>query len=400
MSCHPGGCDAVLLCPAHQSCAVVVQTSAGQGTLTLRAAVEPPSHPPPPGGAMAWMSLLFAAVAVMLVVVPDSTALALDRASKYFFSWLRFAGVAEEAVDAWTVCAYFIARCAPPVGVPRPEFMTRVVRPATAAQDLTSMRRWARMRDRPELLSALCSERVIALGHSLGAHVKRTRSEKKPILISMVRFLILAGPQRSRDGRLLTPSFHRNVALILIGLLAGLRRSEIASLEWRDVQWNPAAEELTIVIRSDKTNQSALWVHYARTVVVAHALLPDVWRNFVASWPPAGQMEPLFLSAGGIRLAKASVATIIRESFPGAGVSPHSLRVGCATELAASGIPTLLIMTIGRWSSLAALHYVIPVADAMAAATRSMGDGGVTLDRVVLQKALGGDVVPPSVRLV
>ena len=57
--------------------------------------------------------------------------------------------------------------------------------------------------------------------------------------------------------------------------------------------------------------------------------------------------------------------------------SPHSLRVGCATEAWAAGIPLPQIQALGRWQSVAALLYIIGSLDETAAVTVALGSGSL-----------------------
>jgi len=230
----------------------------------------------------------------------------------------------------------------------------------------------------------------------LTAGVKRKKTTKSPILIHHIRDLW----QRTTNR---TPGFIRDVTLLLVALLIGLRRREIVALTVRDVAWN--GRELRVTVRRDKVNFNLVGAECPRTVVASHELLDVIWPLFAARFLPPGT-DPdraLFPVCAGTHitgngLAPDTIRTIIRERLPGLPVSPHSLRVGCATELHAAGVSLDTIMEIGRWSSLAALIYVLPSADTMARATRSMGSGGVSFDRVVVQRELRTDPAAPRVR--
>jgi integrase len=227
------------------------------------------------------------------------------------------------------------------------------------------------------------------------AGVKRSKTTKAPILIHHLRTLWTSG--------LRTIGFIRDVTMLLVARLAGLRRREIVALTVGDVMWN--GSELRVTVRRDKVNFNLIGAECPRTVVVAHELLDAVWPLFTQHFLQQGTPPdtPLFRHMVGVTittggLAPDTVRTIIRERLPGLPVSPHSLRVGCATELHAAGVPIDQIMEIGRWSSLAALIYVLPSADAMARATRSMGNGAVQFDRVIVQRELRTDGTAPRVR--
>ena len=394
--CHPD-LEAVLECETHRGW--VVQLVGAQGPRTYTAAVAPPPVPDAPAGAAACLNVLFACAAVLLVTVVASSAASMERSWRFFTAFLRFVNVRPADVTPWVVMSYVIARCQPPVGMPLPEFMSRRVLPKTAAADLTALRRRARLMKDP-MIDALTDEDVLRLGTVLGANVKRSKTEKAPILIHHLQELW----DRVRSS--LTLGLIRNVLLLVVGLVAGLRRRELAALTIADCVWSQQRSELTIRIRRDKTNQVITDAQHPRVVCVAHDLLTAVWVAWAGT--ALGKRGtptdlPLFPRlAGNVVtqdfLAPGTVNTIVRELLPGLPVSPHSLRVGFATELHAAGVPLQTILEIGRWSSLAGLLYVLPSADRTTAATRKMGDGSVVFDRVLLQQQLRAAPAPPRVR--
>ena len=394
LKCQPD-LSQVVTCAAHA--AAVTQVHTKDGPRTVVAAVPPrqlPEHTP--AAAVPW----YAAVAVFLAAAPEGACTSMERAMRFFTEWVRFLGLAWENVCAFTVCAYLIARCCPVVGKEVPAVFGKPVAPRTAASDITALRRRARLANDHAFLAVLCDEAVVRTCALLTANTKKKKSEKAPILLRHLRQLW----ERLAEGAKATLGQLRNAALLLVGLLAGLRRREIVALCVGDVSWDLGKRELTIAVRRDKTNGNIIAAQTPRSVVVAHELLDRVWPMFAerfkvssrsAGWALFPQMTGC--TVNGKALEPASVNTIVRESLPGLAVSPHSLRVGFATELAAAGVDIATIMELGRWSSLAALHYVLPSADKMAAATRSIG-GGLQVDRVVLQKSLGADPVPPRAR--
>ena len=398
LRCHPD-LSAVVTCDAHAASVAQVRT-AGGGTRTVAAAVPPRQLPPDtPAAAVPWYS----AVAVFLAAAPDSACTSMDRAMRFFTEWVRFLGLAWDQVCALTVCAYLIARCCPVVGADVPAVFGKTVAPSTAASDITSLRRRARLAGDNSFLALLCDEAVVRMCALLTANTKKKKSSKAPILLRHLK----AFWEKLGKGLTCALGRLRNVTLLVVGLLAGLRRREIVALCIGDAVWDARKRELTISVRRDKTNTNVIAAQSPRTVVIAHDLLDQVWPRYATRFGLAaqGSARPLFPAMTGCTIRRedalepGTVNTIVRESLPGLGVSPHSLRVGFATELAAAGVDIAVIMELGRWSSLAALHYVLPSADKMAAATRAIG-GGLRVDRAVLQRNLGTDSVPPRVRRV
>ena len=75
--------------------------------------------------------------------------------------------------------------------------------------------------------------------------------------------------------------------------------------------------------------------------------------------------------------------------FPDSGAVAHSLRVGFATELFAAGVKVAIIMELGRWSSYAALLYVLPSATKLLHASRAIGTGDqLQIDAFQLRRTL------------
>ena len=399
LTCHKGGPGKVLLCPQHQSTAVQLSKPDGS-TILVVASMRPPPAPPVPKGAKSWLGQLFQAVAVVLTAIPDTSASGVDKAYRYFTEWLDCLGITLDDVSPFVVCAYMLARTFPPVGVPLPEFMAKPVLPTTVAQDISCLRRFARLQRMPSLLRSLSEEDVIRMGHQLGAHIKPSHTKKAPLLIQHIRAVLARRSKPRRDGsKWSEATWWRNITVLLTGLLLALRRRELVALRWEDVVWGRG--ELLASIRRDKTNQCIVDAQCPRVVAVGHALLDEVWPRFLETVPVKARTGALFKTPGGGDLSVDSVRTILRDMLPELDgvLSPHSLRVGAATEMAAAGVPLATIMQVGRWK-LAALHYVLPVADATVAATRAMGNGSVMLDRVLLQQAWGTDVEPPRVRVV
>lgn len=382
-----------LWCTQHQG-GVHLRTQ--RGVVAVAPAVETQAIPALPAGAAPVLTVMFTAIAVLLAAVAPTSVAGLERSWRFFTTFLRFVDVPIENVTEWVICAYVLCRVCPPVGIELPQFMARHVMPATAYGDILALRRRARMSGYRELLDALLGDRVAELCRRLTAGVKRKKTTKSPILIHHLRDLWNGTANR-------TAGFVRDVTLMLVALLIGLRRREIVALTVGDVVWN--GRELRVTVRRDKVNFNLVGAECPRTVVASHELLDLIWPIFAARFLPAGTPadRPLFRVCAGVHitndgLSPNTIRTIIRERLPGLPVSPHSLRVGCATELHAAGVSLDTIMEIGRWSSLAALIYVLPSADKMARATRSMGSGGVTFDRVVVQRELHTDPKAPRVR--
>ena len=134
-------------------------------------------------------------------------------------------------------------------------------------------------------------------------------------------------------------------ALAAVLFQGGLRRSEAAALEWRDIA--PAATEdaMLVTVRRSKTDQegTAADVRYLKdgAAVAVLALRP------VEVAPPTarvfGSLTPRSL---GRRFTAAAKAAGIA-----ARLTAHSGRVGLASELTARGASTTDVMLAGAWKT-------------------------------------------------
>lgn len=377
-------------CQEHKDMCTKLVGRNGSEELVITAAVPPRPVPDLPEGAAAGLGLLYQAVAVILASVPAGSEGGMHTAWRQYEVFARHFGISEPS--SWSVCAYILLRVRPPVGVPLPEDFAIAVQPRTIRTYISAIRRRLRLTENREWLEAFCHEDVTLMMAAIGANVKRTKTDKKPILMKHIREIW----DKATKEQLGTLVFIRDITLMLIGLLAGLRRREICGLRPIDVVWDETNQDLTISVRKDKTNQSIVDAQEPRTVTVGHELLSVVWPIYIEARKGITVDNPwLFPAMSGTRVTPlgvtpSAVSTLIKHRLPNMGVSPHSLRVGMATELFAQDVPVPLIQEIGRWSSLAALLYVLPSAEAMANATRKMGATSV-VDRVVLQKDLSTD---------
>jgi integrase/recombinase XerD len=136
---------------------------------------------------------------------------------------------------------------------------------------------------------------------------------------------------------------HRNQVLLRLLYVAGLRVSELAALEWRDLQPRDDAGQVTVFGKGGKT----------RVV-----LLPvSVWRELEGLTHGRGPADaPVFPSRrGGGHLHPTAVERIVLKAAKRAGlegkVSPHWLRHAHATHALDRGAPIHLVQaTLGHAS--------------------------------------------------
>ena len=159
----------------------------------------------------------------------------------------------------------------------------------------------------------------------------------------------------------------RDRALLLVGFVGGMRRSELVGLDVEDVV--EEREGLRVSIRRSKTDQEAV----GREIGLVRGRHPmtDV-VTAVADWGAASGIEagPLFREVdrggrvGGGRLSDRAVSRIVKAAASRVGIEPetvsgHSLRSGFATSTGAAGAPERSIMrTTGHRSEAMVRRYI------------------------------------------
>ena len=150
----------------------------------------------------------------------------------------------------------------------------------------------------------------------------------------------------------------RDRALLLVAYDTLCRRSELVSLQVKDVKVNikNGIETSSILLRKSKTDQDATgkWLHLSQR---AHIVLMEWMKEL-----PEGQ-EILFcglnraldlsprIGAGQVnRIYKRIARNAGFDELVIEGISGHSMRVGAAQDLLNSGASMPIIMQRGRWS--------------------------------------------------
>lgn len=173
------------------------------------------------------------------------------------------------------------------------------------------------------------------------AGIRRVRgTEQKqvaPAVVEDVRAMVDALPD-SMSGL-------RDRAMLLVGFVGAFRRSELVSLDVKDIR--ATSEGLAVTLRYSKTDQEGAGEEKALPYGANAATCPV--RALRAWLEGAGiTAGPVFRSVnrhggvGATRLTDRSVANIIKRAAEGAGLDPalysgHSLRAGFATSAARAG---------------------------------------------------------------
>jgi site-specific recombinase XerD len=159
----------------------------------------------------------------------------------------------------------------------------------------------------------------------------------------------------------------RDRALLLVGFVGGMRRSELVGLDVEDVL--EERDGLRVTIRRSKTDQEAIGREIG--LVRGRRPLTDV-VTAVTDWRTASRVAsgPLFREVdrgdrvGSGRLSDRAVARIVKAAASRIGIDPatvsgHSLRSGLASSTAAAGAPERAIMrTTGHRSEAMVRRYI------------------------------------------
>lgn len=151
----------------------------------------------------------------------------------------------------------------------------------------------------------------------------------------------------------------RDRALVLIGFAGALRRSELASLTFDDVEF--VAEGLVLTIRRSKTDQEGageqIGIPHGRHALTCPVRALEDWLN--ASGVSGGRLFRALSRKGvlGQGFGGHRVARIVKRIAAAAGLDPsqfagHSLRSGLATAAAANGATERAIMDQTRHKSV------------------------------------------------
>jgi site-specific recombinase XerD len=152
----------------------------------------------------------------------------------------------------------------------------------------------------------------------------------------------------------------RNRALLLVGFAGALRRSEIASLRFEDLQKEPGLG-LTLDIRQSKTDQEGEGaLIYIRRLESEYDPVQalDEWRE--AAQIDSGAVFRPVTRGGNVKetpITGRTVNNALQEAVQLAGLSDpeeysaHSLRAGHATQATKNGVPAEIAMQTTRHES-------------------------------------------------
>lgn len=226
-------------------------------------------------------------------------------------------------------------------------------------------------RIRPVTIKKICA--AISQAHTLKGFPSPTQSEPVRLTLQGLRRLKGVAPTQKKAFRVeyirkvlatMPDSLigKRDTALLLLGFMTGLRRSELAALNMEDVVYE--AEGAVVTIKRGKRDQEGRGRRVPVPYGMAEGLCPV---RCLRRWTEAAQVKsgPLFLrldaGAPRARLTGWAVAEIVKRSVARAGLDPlvfggHSLRRGFCSEAARLGAPERDIGRVTGHTSLAQLR--------------------------------------------
>jgi integrase len=270
------------------------------------------------------------------------------------------------------------------------------VLPTTAAADIDSMRRAATLnvQGMEGALAALSDYRVLALQKAIGGRARRITTSKRPLLFHEVELFWdqseSAYHREHTTAGNSTRSFTlvRDAFAVVLAFAAATRVSELLQLLGEHIQVD---EDGVIVLTfvSVKNRRSLFTTHQPFKIALR---LPLLLRSFDLFNRTCGFSDgiPIFHRVSGKTrdaLSRDWFDRIIKGINP--SCSPHSVRVGAATELWAADVPITGIMALGRWTSAAAVIYIIGCLDVTIEASSRLGSAKVRFIRGDLRKQLG-----------
>lgn len=323
--------------------------------------------------------------------VPVSSAAKIRGAVARWKAFLAFVGIGAAAVDWRLAVAFVVVRCCPPVGALIPSFCGSPVLPATAAGDVDCLSRASRLAVEGMAVfeRVFSDERVQQLLRNIGARMKRLKTAKKPILFSQVAAFWLSA-KRSYTRQTIHDAFAAVVAFFL-----AMRCSEVLALRSEDIdvifvfsgdKGKRDRRALQVTFRSVKTRQSIFTSHDPFVVTCAHPTLMDAFDAFndIVEFAPKATV---FRGRKDEPLSRDWFAKVTSAVAPQR--TPHSFRVGAATEMWAARVPLSRIMAVGRWASTGAILYIVGSLEQQVAATDLIGRGSLSYESDQLHQQLG-----------
>lgn len=259
-----------------------------------------------------------------------------------FVDWCLSTGNAAMPASPATVAAYVSFRAASS-------------KAATLGVDLAAIAHHHRAADHDNPCRTVLVERMIAGVRRVKGTAQTQRAALTTPLLQTMCESMPQGLQGVRDK-----------ALLLLGMAAGERRSEIVALDVEHIAHHPAG--IVISLQHSKTDQEGKGTEIAVRLGQYPATCPVM---ALQAWLDAAEIESgavwRSVRRGGHvtddRLSGRAVHLIVRRWTEAAGLESsdygaHSLRAGLATQMAHNKCSSIDIQTAGRWSAEMVKRYV------------------------------------------
>lgn len=377
---------------------VLIEAAEVPGAVSAAGVLVPPSGPEPGGelgeaiaAGLVDPVLLERAGQYARSARAASTWAAYDRDMARFVGWCTARGLSALPADPATVCVW-LADQAP------------AWRPATTTDPLeVVVEGQVRQRDglRPATITRWLAS-ISVVHRAAGVTNPATHEQVRATLAGIRRHPGVAPPRRRTAARTeqvlamthgLDPKSSavdaRDLALILIGYAAALRRSDLARLDLADLSVDEHG--LSVRIRRSKTDQdnagAMVGIAAADDGACPAAEAWATWRAHLArdgvtrgaAWRPIHRSHQDTLTIRAARLSGRAINEIIARRAAQVGLDgdfgSHSLRRGLATEAIANGVPEHAVMRHGRWRSTTTMRGYVDDAERFAETNPSATSG-------------------------
>ena len=188
--------------------------------------------------------------------------------------------------------------------------------------------------------------------------IERGRGQSNGLTYEQVITILSTNQTRRQYGRKLESPERAKVrslvdnAIISLSFMAGMRRSEIANLEWRDI--SPGKNQtLLIQVRQSKTDQEGKNQDF-RLLKNGCADSIRALQEHVGEIDPHAKVVGLNGQSINLRIK----AAVSNAGFDMAKITSHSGRIGLASELTSRGASISAIALCGGWRSpQMVIHY-------------------------------------------
>lgn len=353
-----------------------------------------------PAGASERLRHYIDTAAMLLGMIPANSSRKVTATLRRFVAFTKLMEITEEDVSEAVVLAYVVYRVARAPGDPVLRGASPYVSATTAASDVDSLRRGLQAGDGRWrfLAEALRGPRINALLKQIGGREKKDKTCKAPLLMREVVNEVDTAVETC--GKVKDPSeasdtqrrSARDAFAVSLLFFCALRCSELLAINVDDISRKVTAdgtEYLEVRLEVTKTSQGR-WLKANKPGLV-HSAAPYLFRALEVYGRVVGRRGsvPAFVGSGRAgpraadgRASRSWLEATLRRVSPESGATPHSGRVGFATEAWAAGVPLQTIMQVGRWKSLAALIYVLGDVDAALKASLQIGSAALTRERV------------------